>query len=221
VRLGDKAVWAGAAGLAKYLPLAAGWEKAASGAGLAAPVEGPVLFVVGSMSRVSHEQVEKLAAETDIQHLVVPPDVLRHGEHHAQWQEIAARLDLALSNGEDVVIMLGAEEKPVIGEGLELCRSLSQLVAPHATRIGALVSTGGETARAVLVAFGAAGLRLVGEVEPGVPLSVTEGGLRGSKPLPVITKAGAFGHPDTFLKCLSTLRLHGATQRIKTFSRHV
>ncbi len=53
------------------------------------------------------------------------------------------------------------------------------------------MSTGGETARAVLQAFGADGLRLVGEIEPGVPLSVTE----GAADLPVVTKAGAFGRP--------------------------
>ena len=72
---------------------------------------------------------------------------------------------------------------------------------PRPGRIGALVSAGGETARAVLLGFGATGLRLLGEIEPGVPLAVAE----GSRPLPVITKAGAFGRDDTLLRCRTVL----------------
>lgn len=111
-------------------------------------------------------------------------------------------LDAAIGSGRDVVALLGSEGTIALSEGLALCHALAQMVAPHAARIGALVSTGGETARAVLQAFGAGGLHLVGEVEPGVPLSLTEGALH----LPVITKAGAFGQPDTLIHCRAVLR---------------
>jgi hypothetical protein len=41
-------------------------------------------------------------------------------------------------------------------------------------------------------------LRLIGELEKGVPVSVTE---NWSRQLPVITKAGDFGKPETLLTC--------------------
>ena len=50
--------------------------------------------------------------------------------------------------------------------------------------------TGGETARAVLDAVAAAGIRLLGEVEPGVPL----GTAAGWRDLPVVTKSRGIGY---------------------------
>ncbi|TDG28557.1 hypothetical protein E2C05_20335, partial [Paracraurococcus ruber] len=66
------------------------------------------------------------------------------------------------------------------------------------------VATGGETARALLVAAGVPALRLAGEVEAGVPLAAALGAgpVRG---LPVITKAGAFGTEETLARCLEAL----------------
>jgi 4-hydroxythreonine-4-phosphate dehydrogenase len=98
--------------------------------------------------------------------------------------------------------LLGSEDRIDLAEGLRLCHALARMVAPHAHRIGALVSTGGETARAVLQAFGHGGLHLVGEVQPGVPLSMTE----GPRHMPVVTKAGAFGTPDILIRCRAILR---------------
>ncbi|WBO61259.1 hypothetical protein GT370_20110 [Acidocella sp. MX-AZ03] len=144
-----------------------------------APVEGPILFVVGSMSGVSHQQVARLIEDESVLNLPIAPQILREGEGSEGWRAAQAALAAALDAGQDVAVQLGLEEQVNVGEGLLLCHALARLVAPFAARIGGLFSTGGETARAVLVAFGAAGLRLVGEIEPGVPLSVTEGAPAG------------------------------------------
>ena len=144
----------------------------------------------------------RLDAEPGITLVRVPPAVLRAGPEHPSWALRDAELDAAIGSGRDVVAVLGSEATVSLAEGLALCHALATMLAPHADRIGALVSTGGETARAVLQAFGTDGLRLVGEVEPGVPLSVTE----GSRRLPVVTKAGAFGRPDTLVHCRAALR---------------
>jgi 4-hydroxythreonine-4-phosphate dehydrogenase len=69
--------------------------------------------------------------------------------------------------------------------------------------VGALVATGGETARAILDTWGIQRLRLLGEVEPGLPWSVTDGWRRA---LIVLTKAGSFGSPGTLLHCRDFLR---------------
>lgn len=63
---------------------------------------------------------------------------------------------------------------------------------------GVLVLTGGETAVAVLRALGARGVRVVGEVEPGLArATLLDGPFAG---LPVVTKAGGFGDADTLVR---------------------
>ena len=65
----------------------------------------------------------------------------------------------------------------------------------------ALVLTGGETALGVARRLGAVGIRLEGEVEPGIP----EGDLIGPSPYRVVTKAGGFGEPDTLVRVVEGL----------------
>jgi 4-hydroxythreonine-4-phosphate dehydrogenase len=77
-------------------------------------------------------------------------------------------------------------------------RRLGRLVAQAAPRVH-YVLTGGETARAVLGARGIREIRLLGEVEPGVPFGIARDGTL------ICTKAGAFGAPDTLLRCVARL----------------
>ncbi|HEX4992036.1 MAG TPA: nucleotide-binding domain containing protein, partial [Rubrobacteraceae bacterium] len=64
-----------------------------------------------------------------------------------------------------------------------------------------LVLTGGETAVGVARRLGAVGIRLEGELEPGIPV----GRLIGPRPYGVITKAGAFGEAGTLVAAAETL----------------
>ena len=81
-------------------------------------------------------------------------------------------------------------------------RRLADVLRPAAPHVGALFATGGETALALLNALGVNGIRLLDEIEPGVPLGLT----RGALSVPVVTKAGAFGDAGTLERCLSHLR---------------
>lgn len=202
--LGDAVIWAGSAGLARHLPHVT--TALCHSRQLPQPspaLTGPVLFVIGSASAVSRAQVERLSAEPGLAVVHLPTSALRAGPEEPDWIRAEDALDAALRTGNDVIVLLGHGEPVDLGEGLFLCRSLARLVAPSAARIGALVSTGGETARAVLQAVGASGLRLIREVETGVPLSIIE----GWRPIPMITKAGAFGTTDTLHHCRAVL--HG------------
>jgi len=67
--------------------------------------------------------------------------------------------------------------------------------------VDGLIATGGDTARAAAGALGARGLRLWGEMEPGVPVGI----LDGPHPLPVITKAGGFGDQGTLVRLCKAL----------------
>ena len=79
-------------------------------------------------------------------------------------------------------------------------RRLGRIVARRGPRAH-YVLTGGATARAVLGAGGIRELRLLGEVEPGVPLGVARDGTL------VCTKAGAFGALDTLVRCVARLKV--------------
>jgi uncharacterized protein YgbK (DUF1537 family) len=70
--------------------------------------------------------------------------------------------------------------------------------------VGGLVLTGGETAIQVCQALGASGLRLLAEVEPGVPVSQLVGGPHAG--LLVCTKAGAFGDERTLWRAVEWLK---------------
>jgi uncharacterized protein YgbK (DUF1537 family) len=75
------------------------------------------------------------------------------------------------------------------------------------TRPGLLFLTGGDTADAVLNAFGSEGIHIHGEILPGVVRGRLIGG--AMKGLPVVTKAGAFGRDDTLLILHETLQGSG------------
>jgi len=68
--------------------------------------------------------------------------------------------------------------------------------------VGGLILTGGETARAILTGWGVHALELVGELEAGIPLSYT----LDARPVPVITKAGAFGADDSLARAWRLLK---------------
>ena len=76
--------------------------------------------------------------------------------------------------------------------------SLARMTTSVSGRVGALIACGGETARMVLQNWGVTALRLIGELERGIPVSITE---NWSRQLPVITKAGDFGKPEALLYC--------------------
>ena len=221
-KLPQPAVFAGSAGLARHLPQAFGLaqnresknesagsaieKKASSTPGSSRPISrsvpasrAPLLFVVGSMSQVSREQLRRLTEESEVRALTLSPMTLRDGPGSILWRDAIRLLDEALSRNDDVA--LGVGEGVDLGESAFLTGALAQFVLPFVRRFGGLFCTGGETARALLNATGAVGIRLVCEVEPGVPLGTVEGWHN----LPIVTKAGAFGSPQTLLRCRAAL----------------
>ena len=82
----------------------------------------------------------------------------------------------------------------------ETARSLAESARARIERArpGAVMLTGGETAIAVLRALEAHGLRLSGQLEPGLALGTLAGGPFDG--LAVLTKAGGFGDADTLVR---------------------
>jgi uncharacterized protein YgbK (DUF1537 family) len=81
--------------------------------------------------------------------------------------------------------------------------ALAERVAVRQERPGLLVLAGGQTARLVCTRLGVRGLRVLGEVLPGIPLGRLSGGPWDD--VLVVTKAGGFGGPDALLDALRLL----------------
>ncbi len=195
-----EAIWVGSAGLSAALAASISPPIRPLHEAVTAYPGRPVLTVVGSVAEEARRQVTMLMASRPVTRVLVPPHDLLAGPPGACYQAAAAALSDALVAGEDALLEIG---QPTCSDrGAALVANLSGLVAQVGDKIGALVVTGGETARAVLSCLGIYGIRLVDEVEPGVPLGTTLGALS----IPVVTKAGAFGDADTLCRCVARLK---------------
>jgi D-threonate/D-erythronate kinase len=199
MQLDRKPLWVGSAGLAYQLPRAAGLAKTFEAAAIALPsISRPLLFVIGSLSRNSLEQVRVLSSTADAVAICVPPEVLLAGEADCDWQNYARELAHAIEANRDVVLSPKTEPRIDLRQRPLIAAALARMAAPVCRGVGALVASGGETARAVFEALGVTRLRLLGELERGIPISIVK---NWNRQLPVITKAGDFGGPDALLKC--------------------
>lgn len=202
MQLATRPIWVGSAGLAYQLPRAAGIARSAGAAPISLPkISEPLLFVIGSLSRNSLEQVRMLASSGTAK-VCMPLDVLLAGEQHSEWHIYLRELEEALKAGRDVVLCPDTEPRIELAQRPRITVGLARMASSRRGQFGALVASGGETARAVFDSLGITQLRLLGELERGIPISITE---NWRQPLPVITKAGDFGGPGVLLKCSQVL----------------
>lgn len=104
---------------------------------------------------------------------------------------------------EEVVILAtpDADERDAGEAAAALAETVAAWAQAHRPR--AVVLTGGATARAVGHRLGATSLRIHGELEPGIPVGVFADGVWQG--VPVVTKAGGFGTPETLLDVVRVL----------------
>ncbi|MFD2181006.1 four-carbon acid sugar kinase family protein [Rhodoplanes azumiensis] len=165
------------------------------------PVTGPVLVLVGSVAEASRAAADALAASGRVTPVQVPEAVLRAAPGaDTAGRELTAKIGAALGDGHVLVVTEFGPGSDLAAGGAVAAR-LADLVGPATAHLGGLVATGGDTVCALLGRIGVTGIRLVDEVEPGVPLGVTVGALA----LPIATKAGGFGTDATLLHCLDRL----------------
>jgi D-threonate/D-erythronate kinase len=188
-----RVLWAGSAGLALALGSVYPGPCAGTAGVQRAPIR-PVLVVVGSLSGVAREQVRRLVEAFGA--VDVPVD---GKESNAVHKAIGAARK-ALGGGTCAVVR-STEERVASSESV--LWELAEVVALLSEEglFEGLVLTGGATAVGVARRLGAAGIRLEGEVEAGIPM----GALIGPRPYPVVTKAGGFGKPDTLVGAVVAL----------------
>ena len=162
-------------------------------------VAGSIAVIIGSASPVSREQFRMLRAEPGLVPIEIAAGALRDS---TGGSSLSQAVEGALAAGQNVAIAIAAGENDELATGAALTAALARRLAPQLGRFGGLVLTGGETARAVLSAAGVQAIRLGGEIEAGVPFGLTIGRLA----VPVVTKAGAFGAPETLVRVLRRLQ---------------
>lgn len=204
--LADRLLFVGTGGLAAALARLA--LPDAIPAAPVPPTRGSVLTVVGSVAEVSRAAAARLVETSRVHAVTVAESVLRGSADPGMAQALAARIEVAIDQG-DVLVTTEYGAGSDLGHGGEVAQRLAALVAPAARKAGGLVATGGDTVCALLAQIGVTGIRLADEVEPGVPLGVTVGAVA----LPIATKAGGFGSDATLARCLDRLHQTSAEQK--------
>ena len=158
-------------------------------------IDSPIVYVVGSRAARSREQVEQLRRESDTVVIDAPNGVVS---------------EIVDAEGARQVVLLAIDDPEAdMAEPAEVAQRMARtgLEIAAFVRAGALVVTGGDTAIAMLETADCRSLDVRGNLMPGIPFSDFE--LKG-RPLHLVTKAGGFGTPDTFVDILRCFRT-GAT----------
>ncbi len=162
--------------------------------------DAPVLTVVGSLHPITREQLTALHASAGLPVVWVNGNLLERDTHTEHDRVIAALLRWLTA---DQSVCLATS--PVRAAATIVTRSLGTIVAHTLQQfpLQRLIITGGEVSRAVCQHLGVTLLQLVGEVVPGVPVSLT---INGYPDLYLITKSGGFGQSDTLFRAYQYLR---------------
>jgi len=200
--LAGRVYWVGSGGIAAALAAALPDATEAPRPPTLPAACGGVLVVVGSIAEASRAAAARLVAEDAASRFSIPAATLRAGPAAPGWAALSTGIAASIADGRDTLVEIAADPAADLAQGAALAEGLAALLRPAAARMGGLFATGGETACALLTQLGVHGIRLLEEVEPGVPLGITQGALE----VPVMTKAGAFGHDATILRSLARLR---------------
>ncbi|WP_022794876.1 four-carbon acid sugar kinase family protein [Marinococcus halotolerans] len=215
---GYDVIWAGSAGVMKFLPEIYGLNGSESSTEKADRLNEceSVLIVAGSRSDITQKQ--KAHLEVNYPGWTVPPEIFLD----PGWQSDASIKDIlraaskrshpvmlistdtTLEAVENVKAKAEAVNIPMVEATKKIAEGLGRLtrLVFDINTFDALVMTGGDVAKAVCVSLDSTEFELIQEFEPGIPV----GRLRGYYNPIAITKAGAFGTEKTFVHAIETLR---------------
>ncbi len=193
-RLDEAVLWVGSAGLARFLPLS--WGRSPTRAAPSGPqAQGPVLLICGSLNPVNKAQLEQLGRR-GLAAVIILRDEDADSTPHLE-ETLKPALE-ALARKQTVALCLRLEQRIRSRSHLQRLQQALQSAAGRlldAGALGATILVGGDTALKVYEQCGARGIRIHGDVEPGIPWGRWIGGRLDG--LPLATKAGGFGNPDT------------------------
>jgi D-threonate/D-erythronate kinase len=181
---------------------------------------GPIAFIVGSAGDVTHRQVEVFAAQPGFDTQLVDAVALIDGNFEVARKARSAAAALiggfdtmiAIDRQDDGIALALAEGKARHWDARQTIRCVRNgLVAMSDVAVdsdggGTVVLSGGDVARAFCERRGIEGLELIAEVAPGIPISRAIGAN-----LYVVTKAGGYGHENTYLDIAAALHAKAVT----------
>ncbi|WP_270181154.1 four-carbon acid sugar kinase family protein [Alkalihalobacillus sp. CinArs1] len=215
--LDEDVLWVGSAGIAYHLCNSI-QERAKSQHQV--ETELPLLVVAGSISAITQKQVEELKKKTAIQEVVISPHHFLSNETRGSEIDRAVELGNAYLEQGDVIVSTKRDPEAIdevrkvqqslgitnMDVGSRIADALGEIAGRliDRKRIQGAVLTGGDIAGATCKVLNGKGIRIIGEVEDGLPYGELLGGRYNR--LPLATKAGSFGSEQALVKALETLR---------------
>jgi uncharacterized protein YgbK (DUF1537 family) len=199
-----QAVWVGSAGIAEYLNPPLPVVKTSPKIPF---IRKPLLFLVGSLSESTREQVHACSGD-DFFTLWLDPLRLLQSTDSSLAEFIKPVKEAYLSGKHCIVALLSTEEargqtsRYAADQGItaievsdqlrNLLGKISEILSSSLT-FECLFLTGGDSARSICEHLGFTRMTILQELEPGIPL----GQVNGNHTY-LVTKAGAFGNAQTF-----------------------
>ncbi len=177
----------------------------------------PVMVVVGSVHPVNQELIQQTVQQNKAVAVRLDPCQLLQGTVDDETKEKAHRV---MEDGSSIIIHTGQSDADrnatqAYGKSMKLNEGETSLKINRAVQdfvnellehyqFAGFIVTGGTTALHFLRGIRGAGIRMVDEIETGVPFGMVIGGpMEGAK---IITKAGGFGSPNTFINSIERLQ---------------
>ena len=177
--------------------------------GVTIPVGGSVVLAgscsTATLNQISHAKHKMPVLKLDVERIASgdfnPSLVIAWVRAHLNTGPVLIYTSEAASERESAVEKIGSDlGSDRLGEQIEQAfASLVPLLVEEGVR--RFVVAGGETAGAVTGSLGVKSLNIGGEIDPGVPWTVTE----GARPIALALKSGNFGAEDFFSKALSII----------------
>lgn len=209
-------IWCGSAGLINYLPRYFGLIADKQEVEITRN-KNPVLFVVGSVSKVGRNQLNYLLFNSEVVGVEIDSIKVVTDEQSKELElkRKAQKTKSFIKKGKNVVLFssLNLTETLKIGEirgisPIDISDLISNALGEIAVnvieelKVCNLFLTGGDTAQQVFSRLHVKEYELIGELEAGIPI----GRLASDKQIIAITKAGNFGTKSVMVKALHKLR---------------
>ncbi|WP_099351418.1 four-carbon acid sugar kinase family protein [Fredinandcohnia onubensis] len=212
--LQEKYLWVGSAGIASHIFFEETQEEVINTTKVCD--RDPVLVVAGSVNSITQQQIQVLKEKNNVAEIVISPEEFFFEDRRKLEIDRIVKESKALLDKGDLVVTTNRDQE-VIGKVKDLQRELGlsnfdvgntiaqsmgeiagQLI--ESKKICGAVLTGGDIAGATCKELQGEGIRVIGEVEPGIPYGKLFGGLYDG--IPLVTKAGAFGTEQALSKAL-------------------
>ncbi len=222
-----RCLWVGSAGLAQSL--ADQWVDRTSRVKQpdpwCIPDEQPLFVISGSVSSVSKQQVEQLARKKEEFSIVKADPIGLLDNSTQEWNCLVEQILNLVDQGKNPILTTDSSiETRKAVEDWRLSKGIGTLdignkIADQLGELGSyvisqrkfsgIIATGGDIAYRLCCHTEVKALQVLDEVEAGIPLSRILGGPADG--LPIVTKAGGFGHPDSFINAVNKLKIKQTT----------